>query len=423
VRGEHGGFPPDEAEVELSALKGGAAERADGNRRSPRERMLRGGGVLVALALIAGALLYSVRYTASQAPRAQTTPTAAASFLPLTGLGCVRGAAWDPTSRYLAFLGTPDSLCGNGGYTTNVVNVYQARTATLVRQLHPDAALFAALGLPQPLPVTPTPQSPPLYPQLMYDTLSWSPDGRRLAMTFDLDSGGYNPTTGQLQVISGLVLLDADEGNERVLVDRQTGPQAGPAAYTVWDVQEGTVMRVGNAPPPSGAPYDNGNSLPVALSYAWGSGGSLVPGTPLSLGAEPSALALDLVGNPDDRYSFGLWQPGQVQVYAVLLAAQQTPPTYLYLFQSLSLPDDICRVVARWALLRDRSEHRRTAPPRRAAASYARGAERRPARSGGAVAGTRRGAPTGAGARPRTPGQPRVEPATRSCAACLASGW
>ena len=217
MSGEHGGFPPNEAEVELSALRGGAAERTGGNRHSPRWRMLRGGGVLVALALVAGSLLYSVRYTPAQAPRAQTTPTAAASFLPLTGLGCVRGAAWDPTSTYLAFLGTPDSLCGIGGYTTTVVNVYRVRTATLVRQLHPDTALFAALGLPQPRPVTP--QSPPLYPQLTYDTLLWSPDGRRLPMTFDLDSGGYNPTTGQLQVVSGLVLLDADGGNERVLVD------------------------------------------------------------------------------------------------------------------------------------------------------------------------------------------------------------
>jgi hypothetical protein len=68
VSGEHGGFPPNEAEVELSALRGGAAERTGGNRHSPRWRMLRGGGVLVALALVAGSLLYSVRYTPAQAP-------------------------------------------------------------------------------------------------------------------------------------------------------------------------------------------------------------------------------------------------------------------------------------------------------------------------------------------------------------------
>jgi hypothetical protein len=281
----------------------------------------------------------------------------------------------------------------------NVVNIYRAPTATLVRQLHPDTALFAALGLLQPQPVTPTPQSPPLYPQLMYSALLWSPDGRRLAMTFDLDSGGYNPMLGQLQVISGLVLLDADGGNERVLVDHQTSAQGTQAAYIVWDVQEGTTIPAGNASSAS-SPCCNGNSLPPALSYAWGSGSSLVPGTPLSLGAEPPSPALDLVGNPDGGHSFGLWQPGQIQIYAVPVAGQQAP-TYLYVFQTTF---SAWSPTGRYFEVDLNTGGLLIPAGQQPHAQCSRDAERHAARSGGAAPGTRRRPPTGASARRPTPG-------------------
>ena len=146
---EHDGPPPDE--VDRSDLRDGAAERVDGNGRSVRQRLLRRSAVLVALALVVATLLYSARYAIPPTPLAQVTPTGVAMFLPPTGLGCVRDAAWDPSSAYIALVGPPDTACGYAGYAPNVVNIYRARTGTLVRQLHPDPALFTALGRRSPV--------------------------------------------------------------------------------------------------------------------------------------------------------------------------------------------------------------------------------------------------------------------------------
>jgi hypothetical protein len=316
---EHDGSPPDEVEVDLSDLRGGAPERVDGNERSVRQRLLWRSVVLSALALVVAALIYSARYAVPATPPAQATPTGVATFLPPTGLGCVRDAAWDPSSALIALVGPPDTACGYDIYSPNVVNIYRARTGALVRQLHPDPALFAALGLPQPAPMTPTPSATPRFPTLMYQTLLWSPDGAQLAISFDAFIGP-DPS----QIITGMVLLDANGRHERVLVDHQGGP---PAAYTVWDLQAGTSIPVGTAP--AGPPHTP--TLPPALSYTWGRDGSLIPDAPLAGGAEPPPPALDLVGNPDGGHSFGLWQPGQILAVALPTSGQQAP-TYLSLF-------------------------------------------------------------------------------------------
>jgi hypothetical protein len=323
VSSERDGPPPDEVEVDLSDLRGSATERADGNGRSARQRLLWRSMVLVALALVVAALIYSARYAVPATPPAQATPTGVATFLSPTGLGCVRDAAWDPSSALIALVGPPDTACGYDGYSPNVVNIYRARTGALVRQLRPDPALFAALGLPQPVLVTPTPSATgatPRYPTPMYQTLLWSPDGARLAISFDAFTGP-DPS----QIITGLVLLDADGHHEQVLVDHQTGP---PAAYTVWDLQKNISIPVGTAP---AGPPSTPTTLPPALSYTWGSDGSLIPGASLAAGAEPPPPTLDLVGNPDGGHSFGLWQPGEIDVVAVPASGQQAP-TYLPVF-------------------------------------------------------------------------------------------
>lgn len=327
---EHEGVPPDVEEVELGDLPDHAPRRGDRDRRSRRARFLRRGTVFAALALIVVTLIYTSWRTISSPP-GQPTPAApaAARFLPPAGLGCVQGAAWDPTSTYIALVGTPDTFCGYGGYAPNIVNVYRARTVSLVRQIRPDAAVFAALGVPQPAPVTPTPQQgpPPGSPELTYQTLRWSPDGARLALSF-FQSFAYSPTRGY-QSTTGLVLIDPNGSRERVLVD-QTNAQG---AYTVWDLHAGTAAPVGSPPIAASSSSMMPNSLPLALSYSWDSDGSLAPGASLSAGTKPPPLALDLAGNPIGGRRFGLWQPGQITVLAVPIVAQQ-PPTYLYLFQS-----------------------------------------------------------------------------------------
>jgi hypothetical protein len=111
-----------------------------------------------------------------------------------------------------------------------VINIYVARTSTLIWQLHPDPALFAALGVPAPIPESPSPSNPLPYLQLTYQTLLWSPDGIRLALSFYLFTS---------RVITGLIVLDADGEHEHVLVDQQTGPQAG---YTIFDLQNRSAV-------------------------------------------------------------------------------------------------------------------------------------------------------------------------------------
>lgn len=334
MSGEHDGPSPDEVEIERGGLTEAAVRPVGSSAHASRTRLLRRAGVFAALAVVMAGLIYSLRFTAPPAPPGQATPTAAAAFLPPIGLGCVQGAAWDPTSAFIALVGTPDTYCGNGSYAPNVVNIYRARTTALVRQLHPDAAVFAALGQPQPSPATPNPQGPSQYPQLTYQTLRWSPDGARLAITFQLFRG-INPSN-QYQIIAtyGLVLLDADGNHEQVLVNSQAGNPTGlQPVYEVWDTRAGTVIPIGSAPSPTGPPYIGANSLPPALSYTWGSGGALVPGAPLTAVAPQLPLSLDLVGNPDGGARFGLWQPGQIQIIAEPVAGQQTP-IYLDLFQT-----------------------------------------------------------------------------------------
>jgi hypothetical protein len=215
-------------------------------------------------------------------------------------------------------------MCGQAGaYSPNIVNIYRARSDTLIRQLHPDPVLFTALGLPQPAPATPPPGGPPQLPTLLYQTLRWSPDGTRLALDFDVSTGPAD----RRQIISGLVLLDPDGRHEQVLVDHQTGPQP---AYTVWDLQTGTTLAVGTAP--TGPPYPP-SVLPPALSYTWSSGGTLLPSASLSVNSPP-ALMLDPVGTPDGGDRFGLWQPGQIEVLAVQVSGQ-TAPTYLDRFTTV----------------------------------------------------------------------------------------
>jgi hypothetical protein len=279
--------------------------------------MLWRGVVIAALALIVGGLIVHVLPAGPTVPPPRATPTPAAAFLPLAGLGCVGTAAWDPTSTYIAVAGTPDTFCGASGYATNVVNIYRAGTSALARRLHPDPAVFAALGIPPPTPVTPVPQSPPQEPRLTYDSLLWSPDGTEIALNFSLATYGTS-----YQAASGLVVLAARGSGERVLVDRTSGP---PPAYEVWDLRTGSARLVGSYPL-AGLPGPI-NTLPPALSYGWSADGTLVPGGQLATGATASPRDLDLVGNPDGGQTFGLWQPGQILVIAVQPKGQAVPTT------------------------------------------------------------------------------------------------
>jgi hypothetical protein len=281
------------------------------------------GQALLALALTAGALIWSTRLPASTVPMPAPRGTPAASFLPLAGLGCIGDAAWSPTGDLIALVGPPNTDCGYGGYSPNVIDIYRAQSDRLVWQLHPDAAVFVELGMPQPAPTTPSAGGPAPGPELIYSTLRWSPDGGRLALGYTLYVPGPDPTAPEST--TGLALLGTDGSGERVLVDREAG---SAPAYAIWDTQAGTPIPGSPATVSPDAPYC---TLVAAQSYTWGPGGTLVAGAPLATGtATPTITQIGLVGDPIGSSTFGPWQPGGITV----ISYGQQPGDYVYLYQS-----------------------------------------------------------------------------------------
>jgi hypothetical protein len=191
-----------------------------------------------------------------------------------------------------------------------------------VRQLHPDSAVFASLGLaPQTSPTPGAGTEPGIV--LFYTALSWSRDGKQLALSFTVFRQSADPSTALF--LYGLAVLDVDGSHERVLVDRQTSFQT---PYVIWDLQSGATVAVPAGTVSSDAP--NSSFVP-AQSYSWGASGTLVPGAPFAAtGATPTGSA-SLVGTPIGDASFGPWQSGTIVVIRTPISGQE-PPNYLYLF-------------------------------------------------------------------------------------------
>jgi hypothetical protein len=320
------GPPQGDGEAELSTvieggpLSGNSATQLAGAHSLVSWRVLRRSTIFIVLALVVATLIYNSRYTVTVQRTSSGLPV---SFLHPAGIGCAFDSAWSPGSAFIAVSGLQSGNCHPKGYAPSVINIYVARTGTLVRQLHPDPELFAVLGVPASVPETPSPSSPLPYLQLTYQTLLWSPDSMRLALSFYLFTS---------RVITGLVVLDANGEHERVLVDQQTGPQAG---YTIFDLQNRSVVPAESSLP-FGTSYNayNPTTIPVAFSYGWASDGSLIPGASLlSGGRQLPSLQHDSVGNPDGGCCFGIWQPGYIEVYAVL-ANGAAAPTYLYVYST-----------------------------------------------------------------------------------------
>lgn len=174
--------PAPEAErddFEITNLRGADRERPHvpltAGQRLPRWRLVRLGGVLVALALAVAMLLYGIHSGALVGSVAQTTPSLAPLPTPVLrypdihGLQCLRDDAWSPDSRYFAYAGNTSQGCGYGQYFPNVINIYRAADGAFVRQLAPDQRNLAAIDQPVPPAATPAATPAPNAPFLMYD--------------------------------------------------------------------------------------------------------------------------------------------------------------------------------------------------------------------------------------------------------------
>jgi WD40 repeat protein len=234
------------------------------------------------------------------------TPLLAPPLPPRGGIACLADAAWSPDVHFIAVLGY--QACPWGSYVLGLVNLYDVRSKHLVRQLKPDDVILQALNtaVSPPLKRSSGKQPPPdiaggdTTPPISYEHVIWSPDGQRLAVTFEL--------AAQQPSLHGAVLMSSDGESARVLLQYQ---RTSPWMSTEWDLD-----RVASAS--SSARVFK--PLPPAVAYHWGENGTLVPDTLLANATLPIAPPLPPgpVGNPDGNPSFTIWQPGLAHVMSLV---------------------------------------------------------------------------------------------------------
>ncbi len=217
---------------------------------------------------------------------------------PQDGIACLADAAWSPDNHFIAVLGYQG--CPKGKYVLGLVNLYAARSKQLVSQFKPGDAILHALNkaVSTPLRRSSGKQPPPdsaggdTAPPISYGHVIWSPDGQRLAVTFEL--AAHQPSA------HGVVLMSSDGEGAQVLLQHQ---HSSTRMYTKWDLdQVASASSSALALKP----------LPLAVAYHWGGNGTLVPDTLLTNATLPTAPPLPPgpVGNPDGSSTFTIWQPG-----------------------------------------------------------------------------------------------------------------
>jgi len=279
-------------------------------QRSPRRRHWRLASALGILLLLV--ILFSLNHVASSLivnsfrttlfpPRGASPPVAGVlALLPRRdGIACLADAAWSPDGHFIAVLGYQG--CPKDSYVPGLVDIYDAHSSQLLRQLHPDDAIVRGLNaslsplvrqaVQKILPDSPVGGSLPV---IDYEHVTWSPDGQRLAFTFGI--------AAQQPSVHGVVLMDKDGGSVQVLLQQQ--PASGPL-YTEWDLSR--ALSVAVSTPASAFPL---KPFPSALAYHWSTQGTLVPETLLSTLFLPATPMPGPVGNPDGNTSFTIWQPG-----------------------------------------------------------------------------------------------------------------
>jgi WD40 repeat protein len=286
------------------------------------------------------ALGFSGLYLARNATQSQQPQKAAAPVdisLEGNGLVCPRSAAWSPDGKNIAVVGYKDDCPNNFPnfyqYHAGALQVYDATSGALLGEYKLDAAIQPKLGLP----TQPAAQSPEV---IYYDTVSWAPDGRRVAITFGAFHWIEDPCFDIGQTVTGVAVTDAFSSNGPNGTTHSfdvfvRAPEQNDFSAPVWDLQQGRAV--------------NGPPVIPALEYRWTAFGYLNATTPLTVGGKPAAQALTPVGDPNSSQPFTMWQPAQVgyplhydmttaSCARQLVAAQSAPYTFQTDFSAWS-PD------------------------------------------------------------------------------------
>jgi WD40 repeat protein len=272
-----------------------AFERRFGPKRSPRPRV---GAittiVFVVLALLlivvsyqSGllALLAKVHFQTSTSSPPRIVPEALAQS---SAFSCVMDAAWSPNSDYIAILGYHHD-CTSYTPEPGLMAVYDVHTNRKIEQIALDTPALQALHHYSVTNVG-----------IFYHSILWSPDGTRLAVLFSVASS--------VAPFEGILLVDRNDGHVKVMLYRDVSTTLANE-YLAWDMTLGKAAHVSYTPLISHA-FTYIVNVPVAISYTWGSDGTLIPG------ADPNIppILIGPTGNPDGGASFTPWQSGQVSL-------------------------------------------------------------------------------------------------------------
>ena len=272
---------------------------AQAGRRSRRRRVWRLVVTILAVAAVAASALLLVL----PVPPAKPARPAVVLIAPRSdGVACTRDAEWAPDSKRLAVLGytrgCPETSGGDASGHTGLVLVYNAITGALMSRVQPDGLIGRAANMPAESIIE-------------YRAALWSPDGKRLAISFDLASGGSRR--------EGVYLCDADGGHATVLTRLAAPDDTGTGK---WDLQAGTYI-------PAAA-----GEMPPALGYQWQPGGDLVATAPLNAASAPAVWSSGAIGSPDGSPSFSIWQPAEVRLRSVDGTANQPAPGGAYVLST-----------------------------------------------------------------------------------------
>ena len=274
------------------------------------------GSVLLVIVLVAGIVLHQLGRFPGATAQTHAGLTSLVIAPSLQDLDCPHDVAWSPNGQQVAVIGYRDQ-CPNDdpssyNYQAGVLQIYAAATGKLVQTILPDPTVLALPGAPSP-PVNVQPataNADTSTPIIDYTHVLWSPNGKQVALTFDINQWDASGTQAEV-TFSGLVLVNADGTDARAALWKNISRPVAVLSFSSstalrWDTTTMSVL-----PLPSQARYGYLDSLPPAQSYTWSARGQLVPASSLTAGpSSPTAP----IGNPDGGSSFTIWQTGYVSL-------------------------------------------------------------------------------------------------------------
>lgn len=306
----------DRAQALREMARGSGAAQADASAKPPT---LQGAGLLprrpqykrkshtlwfgVGAAILA--LIVIIVLMAHFLPSRQPGATAAAttvSFAPrASGLNNPVAFAWSPDNTKVAvvgYLGTPMIDSASYQYAPGALGVFKAHTGAMVSLIHVDDIIAQQITLKPPVAATPAAGSGALTrPIIEYRHLLWSPSGAGIALTFQITDW---TSSASANYVDGVLFSNIDGNHARVVT--YTHADVTPDKASAWTADGAHTL----------------DNIPVAYGYTWGADGALTANLPLpkdtSIVSAPKAASAGAIGNPAGDQSFGLWQPGSVQL-------------------------------------------------------------------------------------------------------------